>query len=123
MNLLAEQKQTHKLSKTYGTKGDRWGKGGMDWGFGIGICTLRYMECLTNGDLLYNTNSTQNYDNLCGKRILKRMDMCICMTESLCCRTEIHNLVNHPYFSKTVKKKKSVFKFSQLSQYSCSEQQ
>ena len=24
------------------TKGDRWG--GMDWGFGIGMCTLRYME-------------------------------------------------------------------------------
>ena len=29
------------------TKGDRWGGGtvgGMGWGFGIGICTLKYME-------------------------------------------------------------------------------
>ena len=34
--------------------------GGMDWGFGIGICTLKYTERLTNGDLLYSTeNSTQ----------------------------------------------------------------
>ena len=33
----------------------------MDWGFGIGICTLKYMECLINGDLLYSTqNSTPN---------------------------------------------------------------
>ena len=32
----------------------------MDWGFGTGMCTLRYMEWLTNGDLLYSTeNSTQ----------------------------------------------------------------
>ena len=43
----------------------------MDWGFGIGICTLRYMEQFANGDLLYSTeNSTQLFsDNLCGKRI------------------------------------------------------
>ena len=42
------------------TKGDRWGMGGMDWGFGIGICTLSYIELLANGDLLYCTeNSTQ----------------------------------------------------------------
>ena len=39
------------------TKGDRR-QGGMDWGFGTGICTLWYMEWLDNGDLLY-WNSTQ----------------------------------------------------------------
>ena len=26
------------------TNGERWGLGGMDWGFGIGICTVQYME-------------------------------------------------------------------------------
>lgn len=32
----------------------------MDWVFGIGICTLRYMEQLANGDLMYSIeNSTQ----------------------------------------------------------------
>ena len=32
----------------------------MDWGFGVGTCTLWYMEWLANGDLLYSTeNSTQ----------------------------------------------------------------
>ena len=35
-------------------------RGGMEWGFGTGICTLLYMKWMTNGDLLYNTgNSTQ----------------------------------------------------------------
>ena len=28
-------------------------------------------------------------DNLCGKRIQKRMDACICITELLCCTAEI----------------------------------
>lgn len=26
------------------TKGDRWKLGGMDCGFGMGMCTLKYME-------------------------------------------------------------------------------
>ena len=51
MNLFAEQKQTHRL-KNMVTKGDRLWEGGMDWGFGTGICTLRYMEPLANRDLL-----------------------------------------------------------------------
>ena len=43
------------------------------------------------------------YDNLCGKKIYKRMDMNICTTESLCCTAEIHNLANQLYFNKTFK--------------------
>ena len=36
------------------------GEGEMDWEFGMGICTLWYMELLANMDLLYSTgNSTQ----------------------------------------------------------------
>ena len=52
------------------TKGERWGRGGMDWEFGIGICTLLYMDGMVNRDLLYSTkNSTQSIvcDNLHGK--------------------------------------------------------
>ena len=56
MNLFAEQKQIHKLWKTYGYQKVR----GIDQGFGTGICTLRYIEQLANGDLQYSTeNSTQ----------------------------------------------------------------
>ena len=42
------------------TKGDGPGWG-MDRGVGIGLCTLRYMERLTNGDLLYSTESSTQY--------------------------------------------------------------
>ena len=34
---------------------------GMYWGFGIGICTLRYMEELANEDLLYSRANTSQY--------------------------------------------------------------
>ena len=60
MNLFIEQRQTHRfLKQTMVTKGDRCGRG-RDWGFVVDKCTLRYMECLANRDLLYSTgNSTQ----------------------------------------------------------------
>ena len=42
--LIAEQKQTHRLiEQTYSYQREHVG-GGMDWGFGIGICTLGYMQ-------------------------------------------------------------------------------
>ena len=33
----------------------------MDWGFGISICTLRYVEWLANRDLLYSTEDSTQY--------------------------------------------------------------
>ena len=60
MILFEEQKETHRLRKQTGYLKGQVGGGGMDWGSGIGICTLRYMEWLSSGDLLYSTgNSTQ----------------------------------------------------------------
>ena len=44
MSLYTKQKQTHNFKKLKVTKGDRRQMEGMDWGFGIGICTLRYTE-------------------------------------------------------------------------------
>ena len=35
MNLLAEQKQTHRLKNLWLLKGTGWGRGGMDWGLGL----------------------------------------------------------------------------------------
>ena len=42
------------------TKGDRLG-GGMVWVFGIGMCTLLYMEWMVNGNLLYGTGNSAQY--------------------------------------------------------------
>ena len=91
MNLFAEWKQTHRLWKTYCTKWDRW-DGGRDglWVLDWHVHTEVYLERLAIGDMLYIPgNSTQYSDNLCEKRIWKRMDMYIYMTESLGCITEI----------------------------------
>ena len=33
----------------------------MDWGFGISICTLLYIEWMVNGDLLCSTENATQY--------------------------------------------------------------
>ena len=58
MNLFTQQKQTHRLQKqTYGYQSGQVG-GGMDRGFGIGICTVLYVKQTVNGDLLYREHGT-----------------------------------------------------------------
>ena len=44
MNLVAEQKQTHTDSEKFMVTKREGGGGREGLGFGIGICTLRYME-------------------------------------------------------------------------------
>jgi len=63
----------------------------MDWGFGIGTCTLRYMECLVNRDLLYSTENYTQYSVMIhmGKESETEYDVCIYITESLCCTAEM----------------------------------
>ena len=41
-------------------KGDKW-EIGMDWGFGIGICTLRCVEWSASENLLYSTGHLAQY--------------------------------------------------------------
>ena len=65
--------------------------GVVDWGFGIVIRTLRYVESLANGDLLHSTeNSTQYSVIIYGgkeserewmgeKKIFLREWMCVCV--------------------------------------------
>ena len=62
MNLFAEKKQIHRFWKqTYGyQRGQVWGRR-MDWGFGNDMCTLKYMEWLASGDLLYSTGNSIQY--------------------------------------------------------------
>ena len=43
------------------------------------------------------------YDTPYGERICKRMDMCMCITQSICCNSRnYHNIVNQLYFNKTL---------------------
>ena len=65
---------------------------GMDWGFGIGTCTLRSMEGLANRDLLYRTqNSTQcSVIVYVSKESERGSSICTWITESLCCTAEMN---------------------------------
>ena len=59
--------------------------------FEFGLCTLWYMECWANGDLLYSTESSTKYSVIIymGKESEREWDVCICITELLCCTAEI----------------------------------
>lgn len=82
MNLLAGEKQTYRLWKTYLYQRGQVGGGGM--GVGIGMCTPRYGEWLANGNLLHNSteNAPQDSVMLCVGRESERMEVCMCITES-----------------------------------------
>ena len=57
-DLFANEKQTHRLWKQTNSYQSRQVRGGMDWGFGIGICTLWYMEWLAIRDLPFSTGNS-----------------------------------------------------------------
>ena len=111
MNLLAEQKQTHRLKTNLWLPKWTSGGGGMDWGFGIGIHTRWYIEWLATGILLYSTeNSTQYFVIIyVGKESERQwMDVCTYVTESLCCTEEmITTLLSQLYLNKTLKIEKT----------------
>ena len=61
----------------------------INWEIGIDIYTLLYIisYIITSKNLVYGTGNPTLYSNdLYGKRILKRVDICI--TDSLCCTPE-----------------------------------
>ena len=62
INLLAKQKETHRLrEQTWGCQGEGEGKG-IVREFGMDRYTLLYLKWITNKDLLYSTgNSAQCY--------------------------------------------------------------
>ena len=66
----------------------------MDWQFGTSIYTLLYTEWMVNKDLLYGTgNCTQ-----CSMITYMGMDICIYITESLCCTVEINTTLYSNYY-------------------------
>ena len=54
--------------------------------FGIDMYTLLFLKWITNKDLLYRTgNSVQCYVAAwMGGEFVRRVDICVCMAESLC---------------------------------------
>ena len=58
------------------------------------VYSVLYMHWMVNRDLLYSTgNSAQHSVITCmGNESEKRMDMCLCITESLCHTAEINTL-------------------------------
>ena len=82
MNLLAKQKETHRLGKqTYGCRAGQRVVKGMVRESGTFMYTLLYSKWMTNKDLLYSTwNSidTMLCGSLAGRGILGRIDTCMC---------------------------------------------
>ena len=85
------QKQTQcSRNQTRITKGETLG-GGIHWEVGIGTYALVYTQPIKS-----QRPTVQNRElypipceNLYGKRIWKRIDVWICITESLCCTVEL----------------------------------
>ena len=96
-------------SQTLKTNLPKWTVGrGMNWRFGIGICTLRYVEWLANGDLPYNTGNSAQYSVIICVWKESKKKGCVYIYNwitSLCSRI-YHNTVNQLYFNKTFKNKK-----------------
>ena len=83
MNLFTKQRVTDAEDKLMVTRRERGG--GIIWKIRIDIYTLLYIKQITSKGLLYSTRNSIFYNNLYGERILKSVDICICITDSLCC--------------------------------------
>ena len=79
MNLLNRHRLTDFENKLTVTKGNRLYER-MNWRFGIGICTLLYMEWKFNENLLHSTGNTTKYFVMTcvGEESVKEW-ICMCM--------------------------------------------
>ena len=68
--------------------------GGMEWETGVSRCKLLYIEWIKNKILMYSTGNCIQYlvINHNGKEYIKKMNVYISITESLCCTAEINTL-------------------------------
>ena len=84
------------------------GVGGMDWGSGTGIGTLRYMEWLANGDQLYSTENSTQYSVIIymGKNLKENGYVYMYNWIILLYSRNYHNIVDQLHFNKTLKNEK-----------------
>ena len=69
IDLFTKQKQTYRLrEKVHGYQMIKMERG-IDWEFGIDLCTLLYLKYINKKDLLYSTGNSIFYNNLNEKRI------------------------------------------------------
>ena len=72
---------------------------GINWETGNDTYALLYIKQITNKDQLYSTGNSTQYSVMAymGKESKKRVDGCICITESLCCTPETNTtlLINY----------------------------
>ena len=63
--------------------------GGINWETGGDTCTLLYIKQISNKNLWYSTGNSTQYSVMAymGKES-KKVDICICITDSLCCTPE-----------------------------------
>ena len=80
------------------TKGDRCWGGGMDWGFGTGICTLRYIEWLAKEGAGSSTQDSVMWGRENGYVYMyDRINLLYSRNH--------HDLTNQLHFSNTLKKR------------------
>ena len=65
----------------------------MEWDFGISICELLYIGWINNNILLYSKGNYIQYPVINHSGENMRMNVCMCITESLCCTAEINTTV------------------------------
>ena len=73
------------------TSGGGWWEG-IVREFVIDMYTLLYLKWISNKDMLYSTGNFTQYSVMAymGKESKKRLDICIFITDSLCCKGESH---------------------------------
>ena len=71
--------------------------GGVNWEIGIDIYTLLYIQQITNKDLLFSTGNSTQYSVMAyvGKNL--KADICIHLTESLCCTYQTNTTLQINY--------------------------
>ena len=72
-------------------------EGGINGETGIDIYTVLYIKQIINNNLQYGTRNSTQYSVMVymGKQPIKRLDECVCATDSLCYTTET-NTVDQP---------------------------
>ena len=60
-------------------------RGGIKWEIGVGIYTLLCVKLVSNEELLYSTGKSTQYSVMAYVGKESEKDMCVCITDLLCC--------------------------------------
>ena len=117
MNLFTKQNLSQRCRKQTYTY-QKISRGEINWETGIDIYMLLYIKQIISKDLQYSTgNSTQYSVTACTrKESKKRVDICICITDSLCYTAETNTTLQLDYTPiKSFKKKRYAHPYVHIS--------